>query len=419
MHSNLIFAMQQHEAYDPKAIYAEARNWNRLYALPLKDQIKPHRLDPSPDRKLRIGWVSPDFRVHVLARCLLPVFQAFDRTRFENFCYSEAAEADQVTRAIRAAVDHWRNIHPLDDQEAADLIRADGIDVLIDLALHTGNNRLTLFALKPAPVQACYLAYCGTTGLDAMDYRISHPHLDPPGSDLSVYSEQTVLLSHSYLCYRPADGGTEVSALPATKNGYVTFGCLYNPGKVSASVIDLWSQVLSAVPQSRIILCVPLSSRRQWLLERFLQLGIDSSRIELLPPRPWRPYIETFNRIDIALDTFPYGGGVSACDALWMGVPIVTLVGSRPVGRLCYSVLCNLGRSEWAARIPEQYVAIATSLAADLPKLGEIRASLRPAMESSPVMDAGSIARDLQDLLLEMFKRSKAPAVVPVNETER
>jgi predicted O-linked N-acetylglucosamine transferase (SPINDLY family) len=404
-HSCLIYAMQQHEAYDQKAVYTESRNWNRLHALPLKHLIKPHRVDSSPERKLRIGWVSPDFRRHVVARCLLPVLRAFDCARFANFCYSAVDEPDEMTRAFRASADHWRDIYPLDDEAAADLIREDGIDVLIDLALHTGNNRLLLFALKPAPVQACYLGYCGTTGLDAMDFRISHPHLDPPGADLSVYSEQTALLSRSYLCYRPDefDGPTpDVGALPAIQNGHVTFGCLHGSAKVSAGIIDLWSQVLRAVPESRMILYVPPSPRRQWLLDRFTQLGVDSNRLEFLTNVPWRAYVETFNRIDVALDTFPYNGGVSACDALWMGVPIVTLIGATPVGRMCYSMLCNLGRCEWAAQTPAQYVAVAAGLAADLPKLGEIRASLRAAMESSPIMDAASIARDLQDLLIRI-----------------
>ncbi|MGD0137525.1 MAG: tetratricopeptide repeat protein [Tepidisphaeraceae bacterium] len=404
-HSSLLYAMQQHEAYDQKAIYAESRNFNRLHALPLKHLIKPHRVDSSPDRKLRIGWVSPDFRLHVVARCMLPVFHAFDRARFENFCYAEVEEPDEMTRAIRASVDHWRDIFPLDDEQAAELIRADGIDVLVDLALHTGKNRLLLFALKPAPVQACYLGYCGTTGLDAMDYRISHPHLDPPGSDMSVYSEKTILLSGSYLCYRPEGPTPDVAALPALQNGHITFGCLHNPAKVSAGVIKLWSQVLSAVPESRMILYVPPGSRRPWLLDRFTQLGVDSNRLELLPKRPWPAYIETFNRIDVALDTFPYGGGMSACDALWMGVPIVTLIGTAPMGRMCYSMLFSLGRSEWAAQTPAQYVAAAAALAADLPKLREIRASLRPAMEASPIMDAASIARDLQQLLAGIARK--------------
>jgi len=404
-HSSLLYAMQQHEAYDQKAIYAESRNFNRLHALPLQHLIKPHRVDPSPDRKLRIGWVSPDFRLHVVARCMLPVFHAFDRARFENFCYAEVEDPDEMTRAVRASVDHWRDIYPLDDEEAADLIRADGIDVLVDLALHTGKNRLLLFALKPAPVKVCYLGYCGTTGLDAMDYRISNAHLDPPGADLSVYSEKTVLLSGSYLCYRPEGPTPDVAALPALQNGHVTFGCLHNPAKVSDGVIKLWSQVLSAVPESRMILYVPPGSRRQWLLDRFTQLGVDSNRLEMFPKRPWPAFIETFNRIDVDLDTFPYGGGVSACDALWMGVPIVTLIGTAPMGRMCYSILCNLGRSEWAAQTPAQYVATAVALAADLPKLREIRASLRPAMEASPIMDAASVARDLQELLAGIARK--------------
>ena len=254
VHSDLIFAMLHHPIRDEKAIRAELMEWSRLHAAPLKHLIQPPRLDRSSNRRLRIGWVSADFRWHVVSRCLLPLLGNFDRQRFTHICYASVANPDDMTDRLADAADVWRDILNIPDLEAAKIIRSDRIDILVDLSLHTAGNRLTLFALKPAPVQVTYLGYCGSTGLDTMDYRISDPYIDPPDADLSGYSEQTVRLPNSFLCYSPEAPPPDVAPLPALANGYVTFGCLNNTTKVSTAVMNLWCRVLQAVPGSRLLL---------------------------------------------------------------------------------------------------------------------------------------------------------------------
>jgi predicted O-linked N-acetylglucosamine transferase (SPINDLY family) len=408
VHSNLIFAMERHEADDAKAIFAEQKEWNRIHAQPLRHLIKPLKLRPMRDRKLRIGWVSPDFRQHVVARCLLPVFRKFDRGQFENFCYYNYDRSDPTTAAIRSAVDQWRDIDALNDDQTADLIRDDGIDVLVDLALHSGKNRLPVFARKPAPVQVCYLGYCGSTGLETMDFRISDSHLDPPDAGTPFYSEKTVRLSGSYLCYSPDAGTPEISAPPAIRNGFVTFACLNSPCKISTQAVDLWGRILNAVAGSRLIIHASWPQRRRGISDRLKSAGINPGRLEFVAREPWPQYMATYSRVDIALDTFPCGAGIMAGDALYMGVPMVTLCGSRAVGRMCSSILLNIGHPELIARTPEQYVKIAAGLAADVSRLGELRAGLRGRLESSPVMNCTAIAKELQDILKKIYMSIEA-----------
>ncbi len=399
IHSSLIFAMERHEASDSQAIFAEQKEWNRIHAQPLRHLIKPQQHRPSSDRKLRIGWVSPDFRRHVVTRCLLPVFNEFDRGRFENFCYFNHQHTDQMTNAVRSAVDHWRDIHDMSDEDAAELIRTDRIDVLVDLALHSGDNRLLVFARKPAPVQVTYLGYCGSTGLETMDFRISDPHLDPPEAGTPFYSEKTVRLSNSYLCYSPENVTPDVSPLPALANGFVTFACLNSPCKISAQSVDLWGRILNAVAGSRLIIHASWPDLRHRIQDRLKSAGVDPNRVEFVGNEPWRKYMATYNRVDIALDTLPCGAGITAGDALYMGVPMVTLRGDRAVGRMCSSILLNIGHPELIARTPEQYVKIATNLAANLPGLRDLRAGLRGSLETSPVMNPTAIAKELQNIL--------------------
>jgi predicted O-linked N-acetylglucosamine transferase (SPINDLY family) len=407
IHSNLIFAMEMHEAGDARAIFAELKEWNRMHAVPLRPLIKPHHDRPTAGRKLRIGWVSPDFRHHVIARCMLPVFRDFDRSQFENFCYYNYAQTDAMTYAVRTAVDHWRDIFPLNDEEAAELIRGDQIDVLVDLTLHSGMNCLTVFARKPAPVQVCYLGYCGSTGLETMDFRISHPHLDPPDVDLGFYSEKTVRLSSSYFCYRPENNTPAVSALPALAKGFVTFACLNNAAKASEQTVDLWGRILKAVPTSRLIVYAVSTNRREWIQDRLRAANVDLDRLEFVGREPWRKYIGTYDRVDIALDTLPYGAGVSACDAMYMGVPMVTLRGDRAVGRMCSSVLLNIGHPELIASTPDEYVKIAAELASNLPKLEGLRRGLRASLVSSPVMNSKAIAQELQGIFRKICTMKK------------
>ena len=403
IHSNLVYTLHFHPDYDASAIFAEARQWNRQHALPLQRYIQTHPNDRSPDRRLRIGYVSPDFRHHVVGSNLVPLLRERDPAQFEIFCYSDVSITDSLTTEIQNYSDHWRNVVGLADDEVARIIRADGIDILVDLTMHMAGNRLPLFARKPAPLQVTYLAYCGTTGLDAIDYRISDPYFDPPGEPENWYSEKTVRLRASYWCYQPPPFTPEVSPLPVSRAGFVTFGCLNNFAKVSDRVLDLWIKILRALPESRMLLHASEGTCRQMIVAKFAEDGIEAARLEFVGKQSWSDYVATWQRIDIGLDPFPYGGGITTCDALWMGVPVVTLFGRTAVGRGGCSILANLGLQDLIAGTPEQYLEIAVSLAQDIPKLDALRGSLRDRIERSPLRDAVGFARDMERVYREIW----------------
>jgi predicted O-linked N-acetylglucosamine transferase (SPINDLY family) len=398
-HSNLLFSMHFHPDYDAKVIADELRCWNRQHAEPLRQFIQPHRNDRSPDRPLRIGYVSPDFRQHVVGRNLLPLFRQHDRREFQITCYSNVRRADVITSEFRQNADCWRDIIGLSDEQAAEQILADRIDILVDLALHTADNRLLIFARKPAPVQVTFAGYPGSTGLTAIDYRLSDPYLDPVGLDESIYSERTIRLPDSFWCYDPLDcKDLAVNGLPALSlsKGVMTFGCLSNFCKVNDSVLALWSQVLHRVKGSRLLVLSPQGGHRQRMLEQLSRLGIDPGRVEFVAHQPRRAYLELYHRIDVGLDTFPYNGHTTSLDSFWMGVPVVTLVGQSPVSRAGWCQLSNLGLNELAAQTPAQFVNIAVELAENLARLKELRSTLRQRMERSPLMDASKFARNIE-----------------------
>jgi predicted O-linked N-acetylglucosamine transferase (SPINDLY family) len=321
----------------------------------------------------------------------------------EIFCYSSIVLGDAFTEQLRQCANVWRDIVGLSDSQATDLIRQDGIDILVDLALHTSGNRLRIFARKPAPVQVTYLGYCSSTGLKTMDYRFSDPYLDPPNSDLSVYSEKTIRLPKTYWCYASPGQTPEPSPPPVEKAGYITFGCLNNFAKVSPA-IDLWAEILNGVPRSRLIVHSQPGTHLNAVRERFEIKGISPDRLEFLGRQHWPEYVQTFGRIDIALDPFPWGGGITTCDALWMGVPVVTLLGRTAVGRGGASLLSNIGFPDLIARTPEQYVRIAIDLAQDLPRQAELRRTLRPRMQASPLKDAPLFARNVEAAYRQMWR---------------
>jgi protein O-GlcNAc transferase len=405
IHSDLIFTMEHNPRSDQKAIAAELADWNRLYAAPLQHLIKPLNVDRSSDRRLRIGWVSPDFRWHVVGLCLLPILKNMDRARFRNYCYSNVGNVDDMSARIFETADAWRDISRTTDEKAAEIIRSDRIDILVDLALHSAGNRLPLFALKPAPVQITYLGYPGSAGVQTIDYRISDPYIDPPDSDPSIYSERTIHLQHCYLCYNRDSVVPPVAPSPALANGYATFGCLNNPSKICDEPVMLWGQILAALPNSRFILHAPPGQHRRRILEILGRAGVSSDRVEFVPYQSWIEYMKTYNRIDIALDPFPYGGGITSCEALLMGVPIVALRGATAVGRLTYSLLSNIGHADLAASSPAQYVDIATSLAANPARLSGLRATLRTALQNSPVMNAHAAAVNLGNLFRDVWQK--------------
>jgi predicted O-linked N-acetylglucosamine transferase (SPINDLY family) len=354
---------------------------------------------------LRIGYVSADFRIHVASFFTAPLLSQHDHRQFEIFCYANVAHPDELTDRLRSCADGWRSIVALSDQQVADLVRSDQIDILVDLAMHTAGNRLLVFARKPAPVQVTWLAYPGTTGLSAIDYRLTDPYFDPPRLFDDCYSEESFRLPDTFWCYSPLAETPPVNALPALQNGSITFGCLNHFCKINDGVLALWAQVLQAVPQSRLLLLTPRGQARERVLAKLAPAGIAASRLEFADRQPRREYLQQYQRIDLALDPFPCNGGTTTLDAFWMGVPTVTLVGKTVVGRAGWSQLCNLGLQELAAQTPEQYVARAAQLAGDLPRLQELRATLRQRMQQSPLMDAPRFARGVEQAYREMWRR--------------
>ncbi len=403
-HSNLIYTLHFHPGFDAGAIFEEHRRWNQQHAEPLKKLIQPHANNRDPERQLRIGYVSPDFCEHPVGRFILPLLAAHDHDRFAIYCYSDAQRSDRFTELIREHAGQWRNIVGLSHERVAQMIREDQIDILVDLTMHMAENRMLMFAGKPAPIQVTYLAYCSTTGLDTMDYRLTDPHLDPPEMDDAFYSEKSVRLPETYWCYPPQDQSLEVGSLPALTSGEVTFGCLNNFCKVSADALEVWMQLLRALPKSHLILHAHEGSHRQRVRELLQNQGIDPERLKFASKASLSDYFALHQQIDICLDPFPCNGGTTTCDALWMGVPVVTLAGRTAVGRGGASVLRNIGLPELVAETTQRYVQIATSLANDLPRLSELRRTLRGRMQASPLMDAPKFARNIEAAYRQMWR---------------
>ena len=405
IHSNLVYLLSFHPGYEPVALAKEQRRWNELHARPLKSFIQSHPNDSSPDRRLKIGYVSPDFRQHVVGQNIFPLLSEHDHEKFEIFCYAASARSDAFTELLRPHADMWRNVASRTDEELAKIIREDQIDILVDLSLHMAHNRLRVFARKPAPVQVTYLGYCASTGLEAMDYRLSDPYLDPPDSDLSLYSEKTIRLPETYWCYGCAGPTPEPFPPPSAAAGYITFGCLNNFAKSSWVALDLWAQVLQAVPKSRMIIHSYPGSHLDEVRKRFSASGVDPDRLEFVAKLPWPQYVALYGRIDIVLDPLPWGGGITTCDALWMGVPVVSLIGQTAVGRGGKSILSNIGLGELAARRPRQYVQTAIALAESPSRLAELRGTLRHRMLTSPLMNARKFARNVENAYREMWRQ--------------
>jgi protein O-GlcNAc transferase len=398
--SNRLFLLPYHPKFDSQSILREARIWDQKFAQPLAKQIQPHPNSKDPTRPLRIGFVSSDFRNHCQTFFTLPLLANLDYRQFEVFCYSDVKDPDEYTTWFEnqsSAI--WRQTASLSDHHLAEGIRSDRIDILFDLTMHMAGGRPLLFARKPAPAQVAYLAYPGTTGISTMDYRLTDPWLDD-GTDAD-YSERSIRLADTFWCYDPLGDYPVAQSLPASQNSHITFGCLNNFCKINPATLRLWGKVMRQVPNSRLIMLAPPGSHRQ---EIPALLGIDPSRIDLLPTQPRDDYLRTYDLIDLTLDTLPYNGHTTSLDALWMGVPVVTLVGKTVVGRAGWSQLNNLNLIELAAFNESDFVRIATQLAADLPRLAELRATLRGQMQQSPLMDAPRFARNFEQALRSIWR---------------
>jgi protein O-GlcNAc transferase len=413
-HSNLIVALHLHPGPNYPAIRKELANWNQWHAEPYKKFIKPHVNDRDPDRRLKIGYVSADFREHVSAFFLDPLLRSHDHEAFEIFCYAQITKPDHLTRKFQSYADQWRIVAGLNDEQLAVQIRRDDIDILVDLKLHTLDNRLLVFARKPAPIQVTWLGYPGSTGLDTIDYRLTDPWLDPPDLNDEFFSEQSVRLPDCFWCYDPLASEPPVNELPVLKNGYVTFGCLNHSSKVNNKVLELWARMLEAAPNSRILLQAPRGQTRELLCARFQQNQIARERIGFVDFQPRLKYLKLFDQIDVSLDPFPYNGHTTSLDSFWMGVPVVTLVGQTAVGRAGRSILTNIGLPELIANSPQEYVDIAVKLSGDLSRLRELRSALRQRMQISPLMDAKRFALNVEFAYREMWKKWCAGCVEKV-----
>lgn len=340
----------------------------------------------------------------MLGRYLLPLLREHDRASFDIVCYSNNRSDDSFTGRFRDLAPTWCDIARLSDDAAAARVRDDRIDILVDTTLHMEGNRLLVFARRPAPVQVTFAGYPGSTGLQSIDYRLSDIHLDPPGSDGARYAETTWRLPNTFWCYDPVGAAVTVNDSPAMTTGSITFGCLNNFAKVNSRVLALWSRVLTAIPGSRLIVLAHEGRHRSDAIAALVTSGVAPERIEFVGYRSRQRYLELFRRIDISLDTFPYNGHTTSLDSLWMGVPVVTLVGDTVVGRAGLSQLSNLGLPELVARTGDEFVDIARGLASDPHRLLALRRGLRARMEASPLMDAGGFARDIEAAYRAMWR---------------
>jgi predicted O-linked N-acetylglucosamine transferase (SPINDLY family) len=404
-HSNLLFTMQYQPECTSAEILRQALRWNVLHAAPLRNEIRPHRNDPDPARRLRIGYVGADFRNHCQSNFALPLFSNHDRGKFEIFCFSASPRSDEITDKTRNAVDQFHFLSGLSDSQAADFIAEKQIDILIDLTMHMAHGRTLVFARKPAPVQIAWLAYPGTTGLAAIDYRLTDSHLDPPGDSDLAYSEQSLRLPDTFWCYAPLEENITPGPLPALAAGHITLGCLNNFCKVNLSTLQRWSSVISAVPDSRLLLLAPQGKHRQKVWNFFESKNIAPDRINFIEFQGRQSYLENYRKIDIGLDTLPYNGHTTSLDSFWMGVPVITCVGHTVVGRAGLSQLSNLGLPELAGWDDAEFIRIASELANDTARLADLRASLRARMQASPLMDAPRFARNIEAVYRDVWQK--------------
>lgn len=395
-HANAILVALTDPSYGAAELLAEARDWARLHAEPLRKHRRRHRNDKNPERRLRVGYVSPDFRDHPIRSFLAPLLERHDPASVEVYLYASVERPDPVTEEYRAwAGSRFRDIRRLDDPRAGELVRQDQIDILVDLALHSAGGRLGLFACKPAPVQITWLGYPGTTGLDAIDYRLTDPFLDPPGSDPARYAERCLHLPETSWCYAPLESDVAAGPLPALSAGVVTFACQNSYRKVHPGALRLWARVLRALPGSRLWLYAEADAR-EGMRRTLGEAGVDADRIEFGGRVSRRAYLERYQRIDIGLDTFPFAGATTTLDAAWMGVPVVTLTGATSLQRAGACIAMNLGLPELVAASEDDWVDKTLDLAGDLERLSRLRAELRARLAASPLTDQPRFARTLE-----------------------
>ncbi|HYV39602.1 MAG TPA: tetratricopeptide repeat protein [Gemmataceae bacterium] len=396
--------------YDPKttdeALFAEHRDWGNRYSRVERMGPAPDH-DRNPNRRLRIGYASPDLSWHPVCHFLEPILANHNPEQVESFCYAEVSAPDVMTAQLKSLAHQWRSTHGLNDYQMADMIRADRIDILVDLAGHTAKSRLRVFTHKPAPVQVTWLGYPCTTGLLTMDYLLTDAIVDPPG-EIAWFTEELIRLPNGFCCYQPPRGAIDVNPLPAKQAGHITFGSMHNVPRLNGQVLDLWCALLRAMPSARLVIFRNSlqGKSRESIHRQLLERGMDPARFDLLfSIKGLSSWLDMYNRFDISLDTFPWSGHTTTCESLWMGVPMVTLRGTRHAGRMVSSVLTQVGLTDWIAETPEQYVEIAMRMGQDVDKLAEMRASLRERVGNSPLCDGKNFTPTVEAVYREIWQR--------------
>lgn len=408
-HSNLLYGLHHLAEIDPVQLFDQHELWAKKHAELLATGIPPHQNDMKPDRRLRIGYVSPDFRTHSVAYFMEALLENHDHSAFEIFCYSDVAVKDTTSVRFENLADCWQDIAAMSDENVARRVRLDGIDILVDLAGHTAKNRMLLFARKPAPIQVTYLGYPNTTGLDTIDYRITDTWSDPSDQTDHLYTEKLVRLPHGFLCYTPDKTSPAVGSLPAEEFGSITFGSFNSRAKITPEVIKLWSMILVSVPHSRLYMkskSLSDSTTQDSLRDDFIENDVSPEQIKFMGySASTYDHLDLYNSVDIGLDTFPYNGTTTTCEAMWMGVPVIVLSGLIHMSRVGVSLLSNIGLADLIGNSADDYVYKAVELAANLEKLKKIRLELRNMMCRSPLMNGALFTHSLETAYQRMWEQ--------------
>lgn len=418
IHEHMLLNLLYIPGKPAKEIAEAHRQWGNAHMARLGgNDTSNHPNEPDPERPLRVGYVSPDLRAHPVAFFMEPVLAHYDRDAVSITCYANVENPDRVTERIRPLVDGWCDIWGMSDEQVAERIRADRIDILVDLAGHTANTRTPMLALKPAPVQVIYLGYPATSGLSTVDFRLTDRWADPE-DDNRWDVETAIRIEDGLCCYAPPPGSPDPGPLPARANGHVTFGSLMNPLKINPQVVELWARVLEAVPGSRLLLCrntYRSETERERILSAFERCGTPRERVTCTDATDEGadPVLARYTRMDISLDTFPYAGHTTTCEALYMGVPVITLAGDSYVSRVGVSMLSMVDLEEWVAQDKDAYVALAAGLAADLDRLEAVRSGLRRRVLDSPLGDQAGFARRLESAFRAMWRQWCASRAEP------
>ena len=407
MASNVLFEMNYLPACSREEVFQHHLAWAAKYETPMAMPGQFDDRNRDPQRKLKVGYLSADLCAHPVGFLLRDVLRMHDKQNFEFHCFSAGLKKDSTTADIANAVDAWSDVAFENTQELASRIREAEVDVLVDLSGHTGNHRLLCFALRPAPVQATWIGYFNTTGMSSMDYFISDPHTSPHDGG-QLFSEKLLHLPHTRFCFSIPSYAGDVVAPPMLKNGFVTFGSFNRLPKLAPQVLDAWAQILRAVPGSRLVLkaaALADDSVCQDFISRFAQRGIEAARLDLRGTTPHHEMFAEYGHMDIALDPFPFNGGMTTLEALWMGVPVVTLEGNTVVSRQSFSALVNIGlKDQLAFPSVDAYVAGAVALATDPTRLTALRSQIRPRMEASPLCQPEQFTRALEALYRRMWQ---------------